>query len=335
MKPNRARAVFAFLLLVGYSGILPVLGLRDPQSISSYGRVNYLTQEYGFSDFIGGGNDLTKNEQYMSKFIESGAKWVRTDIYGVFDSNLVSEYQGVMSTMHDAGIKWLAIFGKDLIEYAGSGFTLDDWRKYVRQGVTVFDGYVDAIEIWNEPDLPEFHYGYMDGTPEHYFDLLKAAYEEIKSVNASIPVVAGSLCTLIEDNGEIYGGTLLKGIWALGASDYCDVVSIHTYRHWMVYLGIAADEAVQMAYDITGKPIWVTELGYPSEDIPDMGFVGESEETQRDWMNKTFNEFEGGTVKPEVVMWYTFYTATKFPILNSDYSEKLAFQTFKEFARAQ
>ena len=61
-------------------------------------------------------------------------------------------------------------------------FTLQDWQGNVSAIVASNEAkLVSAWEIWNEPNNPSFNFGYMDGSAEHYFDMLKVAYTTIKA----------------------------------------------------------------------------------------------------------------------------------------------------------
>lgn len=70
------------------------------------------------------------------------------------------------------------------------GFPLPDydlWTTYVRNCVERYGREnIRVMEIWNEAELP----GFANFTPEEYAELLKRAYDVIKSVNPKIQVSA-------------------------------------------------------------------------------------------------------------------------------------------------
>ena len=139
--------------------------------------------EYGFEV---GGFDYAQLPEWQTLLKESGAKWVHMGIYiGPLpggDEDIIRAYRDYIKVIHGLGIKVIGTLGRELIEYAGEAFTVDDWRNLIRTAIYALGDLLDIVEIWNEPDGSEFYYGYMDGSPDHYFNLLQAAYEEIKAL---------------------------------------------------------------------------------------------------------------------------------------------------------
>ena len=75
------------------------------------------------------------------------------------------------------------------------GFPLPDyrlWEEYVRNSVERYGrDNIRVMEVWNEAELP----GFANFTPEEYAELLKRAYDVIKSVNPEIKVaICGFTC---------------------------------------------------------------------------------------------------------------------------------------------
>jgi len=111
---------------------------------------------------------------------------------------------------------------------------------------------VIAWEIWNEPNNPSFYLGYMDGTPEHYFDLLKVAYTTIKATS-NTPVVSAGLSPNYDWQ------TWLNDLQSLGSKNYSDIQGLHLYYD-LAPTNLEKANSVK-AY---GQPIWITEIGRPS-----------------------------------------------------------------------
>ena len=86
---------------------------------------------------------------------------------------------------------------------------------------------VRLYEIWNEWDigigLPKPYR--KGGSPEDYVRLLKAVYPRIKAVDPDVTVIAGA-----STSGGVKKGWL-EAIVKLGALDYCDAISIHSYNY--------------------------------------------------------------------------------------------------------
>ncbi|TDE98718.1 hypothetical protein EXU48_00435 [Occultella glacieicola] len=133
--------------------------------------------------------------------------------------------------------------------------------------VALLDGYVDlgnpapAVEVYNE-----FNAGFGDrgdgpanSLPEYYFPLLQATYEAVKAAHPDTLVVGPA--TSWPDLGW------LETLFALGALDYMDVVSVH-YPGDPPEAAVANLEAVDALVreynNGESKPIWVSEWGWSS-----------------------------------------------------------------------
>lgn len=97
---------------------------------------------------------------------------------------------------------------------------LNAWRKFVADQTRHFEGMIDSWEVWNEP----YHPKWWKGTAEEYVKILRVAYEEIKKVNSSIPVVG--IC------GQSFSQGWVKDCLDAGALKYMDVFSYHDYMNF-------------------------------------------------------------------------------------------------------
>ena len=108
-----------------------------------------------------------------------------------------------------------------------SAETIDGFCRYAEFVVRHFSKDVRLYEVWNEWDigigLPKKYD--VGGSPEDYVKLLKAVYPRVKAVEPKAIVIAGG-CT----SGGVNKGWFEK-IIQLGALDYCDAVSIHSYNY--------------------------------------------------------------------------------------------------------
>lgn len=147
---------------------------------------------------------------------------------------------------------------------------IEAFCKYSEFVVRHFGKGVGLYEVWNEWDIgigmPEPYR--KGGSPEDYVKLLKAVYPRIKAANPETIVMAGG-----STSGGVKKGWL-EGIVKLGALDYCDAVSIHSYNYndkfpyrgpeacsdWM------ADVRKMLARYNDGRdvPFYVTEMGWPT-----------------------------------------------------------------------
>ena len=147
---------------------------------------------------------------------------------------------------------------------------IEGFCRYAEFVVRHFGDAVRLYEVWNEWDIgigmPEPYR--QGGSPEDYAKLLKAAYPRIKAANPDALVMAGG-----STSGGVKRGWL-EGIVKLGALDYCDAISIHSYNYndkfpqrgpeacsaWMTSV-----RAMLARYnDGADVPFYVTEMGWPT-----------------------------------------------------------------------
>lgn len=149
-----------------------------------------------------------------------------------------------------------------ILDYATMGnnpFTLDEWKNKVKEVVSKYS-FIKVWEIWNEPTAKNFQLGYQDGTPEHYFEMLKSAYQIIKSIDSSMIVVGF---------GGVYANdkNFIENVIKLGGLNYCDAVSIHIYpngKHYPCYLWYYYWDLNYIKKVFNNKQIWITETGVMS-----------------------------------------------------------------------
>ncbi len=147
---------------------------------------------------------------------------------------------------------------------------IEGFCRYSEFVVRHFGKDVRLYEIWNEWDipigLPERHR--KEGSPESYVKLLKAVYPRIKGVDLNVTVIAGA-----STSGAVKKGWL-EEIVKLGALDYCDAISIHSYNYsepfpqrgpeacsvWMT----GVQDMLRGYHDGRDVPFYVTEMGWPT-----------------------------------------------------------------------
>ncbi|HSW00114.1 MAG TPA: hypothetical protein VLI39_08080 [Sedimentisphaerales bacterium] len=147
---------------------------------------------------------------------------------------------------------------------------IEGFCRYAEFVVRHFGKDVRLYEVWNEWDigigLPQRHN--KGGSPQDYFNLLKAVYPRIKAVDPGVTVIAGA-----STSGAVKKGWL-EEVVKLGGLAFCDAVSIHSYNYsdkfpergpeacsvWMT--GV---QAMLRTYN-DGKDVlfYVTEMGWPT-----------------------------------------------------------------------
>jgi hypothetical protein len=123
---------------------------------------------------------------------------------------------------------------------------------------------VSAWEIWNEPNGA---WAWVSPDPAAYEALLQVAYTRAKSVDPACTILG--VCIASTDSAA---SAFLSAVYAAGARNYFDVLSIHTYTPWSgvdpfaiaVQWHTVVWEAISTPYGDVAKPVWITETGLPS-----------------------------------------------------------------------
>jgi hypothetical protein len=159
---------------------------------------------------------------------------------------------------------------------------------------------IDAIEVWNEPNLKEEWTGALPLSGAGYMTLFHPAYDAIRAYSKTITIITAGLAPTISTDGSVNDRVFLRQMYQNGLADFKDVaVGVHPYswgnppderccnlidgRGWDdkpqlfflntldTYRGIMAENGH------TGASLWVTEFGWASWD-------GFSSSAPDDWM---------------------------------------------------
>jgi hypothetical protein len=314
-----------FFLILTWS-VVPVLSLQSSSlNISSEGKIKYYSIEFGFSVHETPYHATNWTKQLLM-VNDSGAKWVRSDIW--YDGPSIPSLNGYQNF----GLKLLGIIDEWTIPPSiRENFTLDDWKNIITEVATKFRGTLSAYEIWSEPDSTPYYFGYMDGTPQHYVDMLREAYSIIKSIDPTAIVLGGAIADPLRKSTQNF----TTQIFELGASNYMDAFSIHLYYYddWNINYG----DLLFWAYGLSTKPIWVTETGECSGTTPPwiQPAINITEEMQAKYMKERYDEMLTASIKPRVIIWYDFYDSVNeswcFGVVSSNYTPKLAYYLFKNY----
>jgi len=151
------------------------------------------------------------------------------------------------------------------------GPTSDEGRaafvRYARFMVNHFRGKLYLYEFWNEWDIAIG--GTTAGTADDYVALLKLVYPAVKESDPDAMLMAGAVTPMAIRNGW------LERMLQLGALDFCDAVSIHTYiygargekgspEYWASWM----QQVQEMLHRYSGGkdvPLYVTEHGWPTQ----------------------------------------------------------------------
>ena len=147
---------------------------------------------------------------------------------------------------------------------------------------------VEAIVLWNEPNNLSHWNFQLDPGWKRYAEMVKLASNSIRAANPELPIVLGGVSSCDCD--------FLRLMDSYGVMDFVDVVGVHGFpldwNHWQIDDWPARlDEAAL----VSGKPIWVLEVGassFGAEEVQVFGF------------ERTLQLLKG---KTDRIHWYSLY----------------------------
>jgi hypothetical protein len=165
----------------------------------------------------------------------------------------------------------------------------DEYAKFVYAFLTRYMGMVQAVEVWNEPNLSAEWDWQIDGAV--YRHLLASAYIAIKAVDPSIMVISGALASASFDSvyTHVDDQSFITKFRRYNGDAYTDCVGAHANGPD----GVGDIERVASSYFNAFdqmKPICVTEFGYglPVQGQAPKGF---------EWIMRHTVEGQVGTFK--------------------------------------
>jgi len=218
----------------------------------------------------------------------AGIKWIRVDLDYRPDLTFEENVNGLDAIMANAArdrIMVLGIFNPRRFQYiyqpggvrqdhdsagatAHGGYAslatgeatprLMDWGNWVYRVVSRYRGRIRCWEVSNEPDLAPV-------PPPHYAALVKAAYVMAKQADPACFVGAFSTAGI---NLPFITGGLRNGV-----GGYCDFITVHPYQWCQAYnpdlmlSQLASLEKVLADNGAGGRPVWMTEFGWPSQPV--------------------------------------------------------------------
>lgn len=225
-----------------------VAGGRD---VPYYGICSHLTR----GQFINRGVSMD-----LMRFARIGA--YRSDIDfktiqatpGVYD---FTRYDQLMKETEAKGLKLMPVLW---IPGASAALTnLPATREYVRFVVEHYKNRWPVIEIMNEINAASF---WKDTpNPANYVKLLREVYGEIKAVDPKIKVAIAGFSGVPMD--------FIRGVYEAGAATCFDIMNVHPYTHpaapeGRIDVQIENLRKLMGEFGDGGKPIWVTEIGWPT-----------------------------------------------------------------------
>ena len=267
---------------------------------------------------------------------QNGVEWLREAAFvdATFGPNFTRLYDQYASY----GYNWeLRLDVEGVTALHGENWTLQDWDDYVTKVVNAYPN-VHVWEVGNEvlSGQAQYNNGYLvqsGNLSMAYFNILKDAYQIVKGHDSSDTVIAfGGQDIFVPSEISLYNSgdfqadpsyKLAAQVWADGAAQYCDAISLHPYADnqggaWLlnetpVYT-VASDLTVQQIWNgyiteyenLTQKPIWFTETGEPIDSPPNdptPPIISNSLAKQAAFLNQSFT-FLSGLPYTKAVFWF-------------------------------
>ena len=225
---------------------------------------------------LGGHVLSTGSGRTVGAMRSAGMSWMK--IQSRFYHHSHPDVSGAIANAHSNGFKILVGTVGDPAELANGGQAYinayTDWlQRIAAQGA-------DAIEVWNEPNLDrEWPRGQISGVA--YARMLESAYQKIKAANGGTMVIsAGPAPTGAEAAfpGQVMNDDRwLREMVSGGGLNYLDCVGAH-YNEGIIPPNQTSGDPrdgyytryfygmLNNYYNITGRPICFTELGYLTSD---------------------------------------------------------------------
>ena len=266
----------------------------------------------------------------VKKLQEAGVSWLRFEFLwhriekqkGKFD---FSYYDRIFDQLQKHGIQFLAVLAYG-VPWASSKTDKDyhyppddpkDFARFAKEVATHFKGKISSWEIWNEPNAGyRFWKTAARGDPVAFAALTKAAAEAIRGVESTNKIAFGG--TFFHPQVIMGGIEFSQKAFAAEPKlkELLDRMAVHPYTIYPPSVAPEYGEKANLpitkiltdtAAFLPGKPLWVTEVGWPVYNKVDL-------QKQAEYLSRAFLlSFAMGT---EVVCWYNFVDGpdfTKFP----------------------
>jgi polysaccharide biosynthesis protein PslG len=178
------------------------------------------------------------------------------------------------------------------------------------------EGRVDAVEIWNEPNLIREWRGTLPFDGAGYMQLFRPAYDTIKAFDPNIVVVTAGLAPTGDSDGSVDDRTFLQQMYSAGLAQYEGIaIGFHPYSWGNPPDFLCCDHIPDRGWDDdphfffantlqdyrklmtdngdSNLQLWATEFGwatwenYPSEP-PDVWMTYNSEQDQLEYTVRAF-----------------------------------------------
>ncbi|MCK6578214.1 MAG: hypothetical protein L6Q98_08945 [Anaerolineae bacterium] len=171
---------------------------------------------------------------------------------------------------------------------------------FLTQILSEVGGTIDAIEVWNEPNLQPEWTGALPFDGSGYMRLFVSAYSAIRALSPTIAIVTAGLAPTGDGAGSRDDRAFLREMYAAGLGNYQDIaVGIHPYSwsnapdatccgasgwdddpHFFFADNLRDYRQIMVGNGHSAPQLWVTEFGYATWD----GFINQPAGTGNEWI---------------------------------------------------
>jgi len=256
--------------------------------------------------------------ELAGRVAEAGIRSVRDELYWQEVEPLRGHYvfpglyQRYMAELRRRGISPLIelTFANKNYDGGMTPYTEEGFQGYARYGVALLRHYgtqIGAVELWNEYNGTFCSGPALADRAATYTRMIRVAYRALKAERPDI-IVAG---------GATAGVPLpyFEHLFAQGALDSMDAVSVHPYRYSSVPEGLEEDmaalqELIRRYNHGAPKPIWVTEIGWGTKTAAVPQGLAIDENTQASFLVRAYALLLSAGVKR--IYWYLFRDTDAF-----------------------
>ncbi|MBO7722725.1 MAG: cellulase family glycosylhydrolase, partial [Thermoguttaceae bacterium] len=198
---------------------------------------------------------------------EAGIRFVRADfVWSIIENPRgtwnFEKIDATLDEMDKYGLTMLPILDYDTDWSRPVVEHLDAWEEFVRTTVTRYKDRLRYWEIWNEPNLEGFWHSKPSG--KQYAKLLAESSRLIRRIDPDLKVVCGGTAGIPYE--------FIEESFDAGACEAFDVMNIHPYRAGATSVKtedrfvseIDRVRELMGRYGAGDKPIWITEMGWPT-----------------------------------------------------------------------
>ena len=230
------------------------------------------------------------------------------------------QYEKTMARFARHAIEPLIVlsFENDAYDGGATPHSDDAIQGYARYAVQVLRHYgkqIKAVEVWNEYNGDFVHGPAADNRAATYLRMLRTLHQEVKRERSDVRVVGGATAGVPLPYWE--------KLFAGGALEYMDVLSVHPYRYDSAPEGLETDiadlrELMAKFHGGRPKPIWVTEIGWTTRPAQAPGDIVIDGLVQAQFLVRAYAVLISAGV--ERVYWYLFrdYNEDLMGLVRSD-----------------